>query len=126
MVKETKDPCLFPVLPVLLQRPTNGASMGQREGFSRSDIEKANRMYRCAEGGQTSPPISLPFPIPSFGGGSGGLPGGPNTYPGGPGLGGGYYPNNGVGGYPGYGFGGPQTYPYGYPGPYGYGLDEKK
>ncbi|XP_021694076.1 low choriolytic enzyme isoform X1 [Aedes aegypti] len=111
---------------IVAKRPTNGASMGQREGFSRSDIEKANRMYRCAEGGQTSPPISLPFPIPSFGGGSGGLPGGPNTYPGGPGLGGGYYPNNGVGGYPGYGFGGPQTYPYGYPGPYGYGLDEKK
>lgn len=133
----------------LFQRSTNGATMGQRDGFSHSDIEKLNRMYRCSDGSTTTtsgtnPPIALPFPIPAFGG-AGGLPGGgpsgfvrPVVYPSGAYYPTGYYPNGMIGGYPVYGgYGGPQTYPggypyrpVGYPGPgylglLGYRYDEK-
>ncbi|XP_055523112.1 hatching enzyme 1.2 [Wyeomyia smithii] len=93
---------------IIAKYPLSGTKMGQREGFSRSDVEKVNRMYRC--GGDSSgsgPPVSLPFPVPSapIGLNNGYCPLNPYPYP---------YPSHGVL---------PQTYPIpgGYPqGPYGY------
>ncbi|XP_058839022.1 hatching enzyme 1.2-like isoform X1 [Topomyia yanbarensis] len=103
---------------IIAKYPITGATMGQREGFSRSDIEKINRMYRCGgDSAGTGPPISLPYPPVPSSPPLGLLPSGPN----------GYYPPA-PNGYPGtypypWGPGVPQTYPlpgvYPNQGPYG-------
>uniref|UniRef100_A0A182PSQ9 Metalloendopeptidase n=1 Tax=Anopheles epiroticus TaxID=199890 RepID=A0A182PSQ9_9DIPT len=45
-------------------KPLNGAKMGQREGFSRSDMEKLNRMYNCKGSLGNGQPVFRP---PTFG-----------------------------------------------------------
>uniref|UniRef100_A0A182SJZ3 Peptidase M12A domain-containing protein n=1 Tax=Anopheles maculatus TaxID=74869 RepID=A0A182SJZ3_9DIPT len=45
-------------------KPMNGAQMGQREGFSWSDMEKLNRMYNCQGSGANGQTVLRP---PTFG-----------------------------------------------------------
>lgn len=50
--------------------------MGQREGFSKRDIEKVNKMYKCNRSTAESDPGIMTSTIkPSGGGGSGGFGG---------------------------------------------------
>uniref|UniRef100_A0A182NDZ4 Metalloendopeptidase n=1 Tax=Anopheles dirus TaxID=7168 RepID=A0A182NDZ4_9DIPT len=117
------------------KKSTNGAKMGQREGFSWNDMEKLNRMYGCSQGsnggGQTSllrPPAFGTGMLPSAGVSSPARPLGPNGAPyyppSGPPPYNPYYPHNGGMGpmYP-YGPMGPSAPAGPYPGPgMGFGM----
>ncbi|XP_050072039.1 zinc metalloproteinase nas-4 [Anopheles maculipalpis] len=107
------------------KEPLNGAKMGQRDGFSWSDMEKLNRMYNCQASGGNAQTILRP---PTFGmlpSVVGAMPG--PTAPTGQGVGPYYPPSGPAPNYPFYPPNGVPMYPYrpfpgtGYPGP-GFGY----
>lgn len=58
--------------PTIQAKSSTSDKMGQREGFSKKDIEKVNKMYKCQQTtADTDPGIMTSTIKPSNGGGGG-------------------------------------------------------